>query len=126
MVVDENPLVAHAIARILTEHDVTLEADPATAVARIVDAEVDGQAYDLIVCDASTPRATGLDVLSATRALEQPPMFILLSDHVEVADSGADAVLVKPFTAQELRALVMCLVAARATVPIRGQRRVDI
>lgn len=125
MVVDENPLVARAIARILAEYDVTIEVDPSTAVARVVDAEVDGQPYDLVVCDTSTPRATGLDVLSATRALERPPMFVLISGHPEVGDSGADAVLVKPFTAQELRALVTCLVAARATAPTRRLRRVD-
>ncbi len=126
MVVDPNPVVARAIAGILAEHEVTVEGDCQTALAAIVDADVDGQPYDLLVCDGCMPPHAGVEVMAATRALEHPPMAILLSGHADLADSTADAVLVKPFTAQELRALVTCLVSARASTPTRRLRRMEV
>ncbi len=123
LVVDDNPALAHAIANILDELDVTVEVDPAAALERVVDAEVDGEPYDMIVCDAVMSGTTGLDLLAAARSLYQPPQFILLSGEPELADAGADAVLLKPFTPQELRALITCLVAARQTATTRPLRR---
>ncbi len=122
MVVDDNPILAHAIARTLAEHDVSVETDATAALAQIVDAEVDGAPFDIVVCDARMPRKTGLEILEATRALYRPPLFVLISGEADIADAGADAVLLKPFTPRELRALVTCLLSARASHPTRRMR----
>jgi CheY-like chemotaxis protein len=123
LVVDDNAMLARAIGRSLAEHAVTVETDATTALARIIDAEVDDGAYDLIVCDAYMPNKTGMEMLAATRVLRQPPMFILISGEADLAGAPADGVLVKPFTSQELRALITCLASARVSAKTRRLQR---
>ena len=120
IVIEDNAILARAIGRILAGYDVTVEIDSQAALARIVDAEVDGVPFDVVICDAHMPNKSGFDVLAATRALHRAPVFVMISGEAEIADADADAVLVKPFAPQELRALILSLLAARRIRPLRA------
>ena len=59
LVVDDEPLMANALARTLArEHDVVTLGQAADALARIVG----GERYDIILCDLMMPHMTGMDL----------------------------------------------------------------
>jgi CheY-like chemotaxis protein len=116
LVVDDEPLIGIAIRRILSDYDVTFEADPSHAVGRIVT----GERFDLILCDLHMPALNGAQVLEAvTRvAPELRRRFVYMTgggfmegDQGSLA-SAPGGHLFKPFTPGELRSVVKSVAAA--------------
>jgi CheY-like chemotaxis protein len=58
LLVDDEPLVARAVARVLREHEVDVETSAAGALARLRA----GVRYDAVVCDLMMPDATGMEL----------------------------------------------------------------
>lgn len=77
------------------------------------------QAYDLILTDMVMPGADGLQVLKASRSLENPPDVILVTSHaslesaIDALKNGARDYLVKPFNPDELRHVVKACLEQR-------------
>lgn len=77
--------------------------------------------YDLIVTDINMPDINGLELIRFVRASElhrETPIVIISTDGAErdrerAMQLGADEYVVKPFTADELRAIVERRLAAR-------------
>ncbi len=116
LVVDDEPLVGSAIRRILSDYDVTFEADPNDAVERIAT----GERFDLILCDLHMPALDGAQVLEAvTRvAPELRRRFVYMtgggfaSGDQDCLETGPAGHLFKPFTPGELRSIVKSVAAA--------------
>jgi CheY-like chemotaxis protein/anti-sigma regulatory factor (Ser/Thr protein kinase) len=117
LLVDDEPLVARAVARQLREFDVDVETSAAAALERVRG----GAGYDAVVCDLMMPDATGMD-LHARVAAEAPAVasrFVFLTggaftDRARsfVATTRAP-VLEKPVDAAALRAAVRAVAASR-------------
>jgi len=58
MVIDDEPLIARTIERILDDYEVEIFTSGAAAVQRIRD----GARFDLILCDLTMPGVSGMDV----------------------------------------------------------------
>jgi signal transduction histidine kinase/CheY-like chemotaxis protein len=67
LVIDDEPLVARAFARILRQHDVVLVGSGREGVARLCGDE----SFDLVFCDVMMPDLSGMGVFDALHA-EQP------------------------------------------------------
>jgi len=106
LVLDDQPEVARAIARMLTNHETAMETDPRRAVARVEH----GERFDLVLCDLNMPGMGGREVSDAlvTAQDDAPPVVLMMSGGENVASlfAAGRAVLIKPFEADELRALV--------------------
>jgi CheY-like chemotaxis protein len=109
LVVDDRPEVARAIARMLYEHETSIETNPRRAVARIVG----GEPFDIALIDFNMPDMTGRDVSDAVAAagLARPPIILMMSGRENVTSlfETGRAVLIKPFEGAELRELVSAL-----------------
>jgi CheY-like chemotaxis protein len=123
LIIDDDPLVRFTMRRVLArevagqpEHEL-VEADGGQSG---VDA-VRLAAFDLALVDMIMPEMSGLDVVPALRA-ERPRMRLIAvsggarTDNASMLAAaerlGVDAVLHKPFTARELRAVVRGALAA--------------
>ena len=106
LVLDDQPEVARAIARMLWNHETAMETDPRRAVARVAH----GERFDLVLCDLNMPGMDGRAVSDAlvTAQVEAPPLVLMMSggENVDSLFAAGRAVLIKPFEADELRALV--------------------
>jgi CheY-like chemotaxis protein len=110
LVLDDDQVLARAIARKLKGHDVIVENDADHAVDRIVA----GDWFDLVICDLNMPKRDGIEII-ATIALHcgaDRPTLALMSGSDEIASSSADVVLSKPFGVVEIQQL-LALVAVR-------------
>ncbi len=74
-----------------------------------------GEWYDAVVCDVHMPDGGGRRVLDVVQSLRDRPAFVLMSGEAEVQESRADAVLCKPFRAQDLREVLATLAATRGS-----------
>jgi two-component system cell cycle sensor histidine kinase/response regulator CckA len=111
LVVDDEPVMAAAVQRVLgDEYDVTVESDPRLALARIATSEP----FDVVLCDLRMPGMSGVDVYEAV-AVSNPETarrLVFISADVTSAPAQkllstiANPVLVKPFSAESLRAIV--------------------
>jgi len=76
--------------------------------------------FDLIVLDYKMPGLTGFDVFREARTVQPGLAVILVTGHgtpeviAEANQMGFDAILMKPFTSTELRAVVDRVLAARS------------
>jgi DNA-binding response OmpR family regulator len=112
LVVEDEPLVADAVARWLRgdAHAVDVVHDGGAALERI---GVHG--YDVVVLDRDLPVVHGDEVCRALTADGQPARVLMLTAAAEVDDRvaglalGADDYLPKPFAFAELSARVMAL-----------------
>jgi DNA-binding response OmpR family regulator len=125
LVIDDDFSLGRALHRTLTDHEVMIETDSASGVARVVSADLEGDPFDVVLCDYTMPDMSGLDVLAALRSHDDPPLLILMSgddDVVKVA-SVADGVLLKPFMTSEIYATIGRIKAQRSHVQTRRMRR---
>lgn len=110
LVVDDEPLVARSIARLLAPpHDVVAVTEAREACRRLEG----GEAFDLVLCDLNMPDLSGMQ-LAARLAGTAPDVlgrcvFMTGGAHTEDAreflERGEHAVLEKPIDAQALREL---------------------
>jgi len=118
LVVDDEPklgkLVSEALA--LDGHAVTQAGG-----GRVALAELQKEAFEIVVADLRMPDVDGLGVLQAARARMPPAEVILMTAHataesaVAAMKAGAADYLIKPFAMEELRLRVQRLANQRAT-----------
>ena len=115
LVVDDLPEVARSIARMLCNHETSMETDPRLAVSRMVD----GERFDVVLVDYNMPDMSGREVSDAlsNAHLERPPIVLIMSggENVESLFATGRAVLIKPFDGDELRDLVSAMLRDAAT-----------
>ena len=109
LIIDDRPEVARSIAYSLRSYETSIETDPRCAVRRFVD----GEQFDIVLCDLDMPEMTGREVYDAFRreTREGSPVMLMMSgDHnvVPLFEAGCP-VLIKPFSASELRTLVSAI-----------------
>jgi len=113
LVVEDLPDVARAIARMLSNHETSIETDPRRAIARVL-----GERFDMVLVDYDMPYMSGRAVSDALAAahLARPPIVLIMSGSENVASLFATgrAVLIKPFKGDELRDLVSTMLHENA------------
>jgi CheY-like chemotaxis protein len=111
LVVDDDPLVARAIRRMLSrEHEVTVETSSRQALQRI---EAGGR-FDLVLCDVMMPQMGGpaLHAELGRIAPEQAARVVFITGGAftaaasEYLQRSGSRTLEKPFTPEELRGLL--------------------
>jgi two-component system response regulator MprA len=117
LVVDDDPMVASTIQRVLRPEG--YDVDVALGGAAALD-QVSERRPDLVVLDLMMPGIDGLEVCRQLRASGSLPILMLTArsgtaDRVRGLDTGADDYLVKPFAYAELLARVRALL--RRTPP---------
>jgi signal transduction histidine kinase len=122
LVVDDEPLVAAALRRMLPAHDVVTAASGHEALDRVAG----GEAYDVVICDVLMPEMTGPELREelARRGFDVARRMVFVTG---AAAPGTDPcvtlapspVLAKPFDAAALQAVV-ARVAADALPAARG------
>jgi CheY-like chemotaxis protein len=109
LVVDDQLDVGRAIARMLPAYETSTESDPRAAIRRFVD----GERFDIVLCDLEMPEMSGRELCDAFQRerRSRPPIMLMMSGDANVKPLFAAGypVLLKPFTAPELRALVSAL-----------------
>lgn len=110
LLVEDEPLVAHMVRRMLERagHQVDWAPSGEVALARLPGP------YHLVVCDLVMPGVSGLEVIRRARALGGTPVLALSASvsaksQQEALEAGAQAFLGKPFEAQTLLAQVTLL-----------------
>lgn len=107
LLVEDDPLLADAIAAALRQDGWQVDAAADADAARV--ALVD-HPYVAVLLDLGLPRSSGIDVLEAMRRrYDTTPVLIItardqLGDRILGLDAGADDYLVKPFQIDELLA----------------------
>ena len=107
LLVEDDPLLADAIAATLRQDGWHVDHAADAAAARI--AAVD-HAYGAVLLDLGLPHGSGLGLLAAMRErYDATPVLIItardqLGDRIRGLDAGADDYLVKPFPIDELLA----------------------
>ncbi|MFN4073496.1 MAG: response regulator transcription factor [Thermus sp.] len=113
LLVEDEPLVAHMVRRILERAGHQVDWAPSGQVAL----EKVSEAYDLVVCDLVMPGISGLEVIRKIREQGLSTTILALSASVseksrrEALEAGAQAFLGKPFETQALLAQVDRLLA---------------
>lgn len=105
LLVDDEPLLRLSIGDTLSAegHEVMLAANGEDAVSSL-----QGDRFDLVICDVHLPKVSGLDVLRQCRELQPGvPVIImtaygLTAEAEEAVQNGAAAYLMKPFQFEEL------------------------
>jgi len=120
-VVDDDPLVASTIQRVLRPegYEIDIALGGLAALSRAKE-----RRPDLVVLDVMMPGIDGLEVCRRLRASDTMPILLLTArggtgDRVTGLDTGADDYLVKPFAYPELLARVRALL--RRTGPATGE-----
>jgi DNA-binding response OmpR family regulator len=126
LVIDDDVCLVRAFERMLKEHEVAIETDSSRAVERVVNGDLDGDPFDVVLCDVKMPGMNGPNVFAALRLLGEPPILLLMSGDDDVADAAglADAVLTKPFRAGELLDMIERTKDRRARAATRRIRRI--
>jgi CheY-like chemotaxis protein len=120
LIVDDEEIVARAMTRMLCGHRVEVETDARVAVARLLD----GEEFDVIICDLKMPQLDGLEVLRVSRGSRESAIFILVSGMESDLLQHADGALLKPFTRDALLTLIARLVDERTNAPTKPMRSV--
>jgi len=121
LVVDDDPMVATTIQRVLRPEG--YEVDVVLGGQEAVD-RVKQKRPDLVVLDVMMPGVDGFEVCRRLRAEDNLPILLLTArggtaDRVRGLDTGADDYLVKPFAYAELLARVRALL--RRAAPAAGE-----
>ena len=122
LVVDDDPMVATTIERVLLPegYQVDIALGGLAALSRAKE-----RRPDLVVLDVMMPGVDGLEVCRRLRGEDNLPILLLIArsgtaDRVRGLDTGADDYLVKPFAYAELLARVRALLR-RATPAGRAE-----
>ena len=122
LVVDDDPMVATTIERVLLPegYQVDIALGGLAALSRVKE-----RRPDLVVLDVMMPGVDGLEVCRRLRGEDNLPILLLTArsgtaDRVRGLDTGADDYLVKPFAYAELLARVRALLR-RATPAGRAE-----
>lgn len=116
LLVEDDPLVADAVAGGLRDAGMTVDA---VGSAEHADTALLAEHFDLIVLDIGLPGMSGLDLLRRLRRdggrSDRTPVLILtardgLDDRIDGLDLGADDYMVKPFDLRELLARCRALI----------------
>jgi PAS domain S-box-containing protein len=110
LVIDDEPLIAVAVRRMLSDHDVVTVGRAEDALARLRS----GERYDVILCDLMMPQVTGMDLYDQLAAelpeLLQRVVFMTGGAFTvrarQFLDAVANARIEKPFDVQQLRSMV--------------------
>ena len=111
LVVDDDPLVARSLAKLLAhDHDVELSHDPRGVALRILA----GESFDVILCDLMMPEMTGMDLHAAIaeKCPEQAQRIVFITGGVftpaarSFVGRTSNKVLEKPFDLNQLRAVL--------------------
>ncbi len=121
LVVDDDPMVATTIQRVLRPEG--YQVDVALGGQEAID-RVKERRPDLVVLDVMMPGVDGFEVCRRLRAEDKLPILLLTArggtaDRVRGLDTGADDYLVKPFAYAELLARVRALL--RRAAPAVGE-----
>jgi len=114
LIVDDEAPIRDLCARVLTRNGfaVTMASTGEDAVRQLQDGP-----FDLVISDIRMPGISGMDVLTTAKSLYPSIAVILITGFGthDVADranqSGADRILMKPFDAMELLAMVRKILA---------------
>jgi EAL domain-containing protein (putative c-di-GMP-specific phosphodiesterase class I) len=133
LLVDDEPAVVQAYARVLARDDVVAETalSGEAAIERVTAAS-----FDVIVCDIMMPKMTGIDFLGAVRAhdLDVPVILVTgaprLQSAIDAVEYGAFRYLTKPVAPEELWKTVIragqlhkMAMLKRAALELPGQDR---
>lgn len=122
LVIDDDAMVASALARGLRPHEVHTNAGPADAVARLLA----GETFDVILCDVMMPECSGVEVYEAV-VRERPELastFIFMSGgvfsprEIRFLEGIPNARVDKPFAIAEVREIVGRHVSRQAAARI--------
>jgi DNA-binding NtrC family response regulator len=114
LVVDDEPALIRALARVL--RPLGLEVDSAADGLEARE-RIGSQRYDLCITDLCMPNADGFEVLRCANACRPPLPVVVLTGHGTVATAvqamraGAVNFLTKPFSIDEVEAVVLDLLA---------------
>ncbi|GLV47109.1 response regulator [Thermus sp. LT1-2-5] len=116
LLVEDEPLVAHTVRRILERAGHEVEWAPSGKVAL---ERLEEGAYDLVLCDLVMPGVSGLEVIRELGRRGGPPVLALSASvstrsQEEALEAGAKGFLGKPFDAQILLAQVARLLGESA------------
>jgi two-component system response regulator TctD len=113
LLIEDNPTLAHWLAKMLAAEAFTLDAvhdgDAADQLLRT-------NHYDVVLLDLNLPRLSGKNVLRRLRERHDgTPVLILtasgsIDEKVELLDAGADDYMVKPVEVRELVARIKVLI----------------
>jgi CheY-like chemotaxis protein len=112
LVVDDDPAIRRILDLMLTRrgHTVSVASDGAAALRSIR-----GDPFDIVVTDLIMPDIEGLQLIREVRSMPSPPRIVAMSgggrgakhNYLEMAmHLGASAILAKPFTQDELVAVI--------------------
>src|SRR5919201_1291815 len=123
LVVDDDPMVATTIERVLLPegYEVDVALGGLAALSRVKE-----RRPDLVVLDLMMPGVDGREVCRRLRAEDNLPILLLTArsgtaDRVRGLDTGADDYLVKPFAYAELLARVRALLRRAGPAPAGGE-----
>jgi signal transduction histidine kinase/CheY-like chemotaxis protein len=117
LVIDDEPGVRSLLAELLRAagHRAVEMASGREALVALAEAEADGtagRAFDLVLTDLGMPDMSGWDVARAVGGIEDPPPVVLVTgwgiqlDDQLLAASGVCDVIAKPFTIEDVLAVV--------------------
>ncbi len=107
LVVDDDPMVARWIDRVLSEEGYAVDVAPSSRDARALGSST---SYDLVIVDLHLPDGSGLGVVQALRAAGRTMPIVIMTGYsddegiIAGLDAGADDYLVKPVSNGVLRA----------------------
>lgn len=121
LLVEDDPTLADAVARLLAGHAMHIDtvSDGALADARLAA----GETWDVLILDIGLPGMDGFTLVRRLRARGSAVPVLLLTardaveDRVKGLELGADDYLVKPFATPELVARVRALARRHAPRP---------
>jgi CheY-like chemotaxis protein len=110
LVVDDEPLVGRAVARVLGQRHEVLVATSGREALALID---DGRDFDLVLCDLMMPGMSGMELYAAvaTRAAELLDRFVFLTGGAFTVEAEAflnstrAERIIKPFDSAALRLL---------------------
>jgi two-component system NtrC family response regulator len=116
LIVDDEPKMAGILKRVLGRegYDVEITHDPQYAVDMMKNA-----AFDVILSDLKMPGMSGIEVLKHARTLQKQADFIIMTAYgavetaVEAMKLGAFDYLIKPFSMDDLKLLIIRLLESK-------------